>query len=154
DLVALDLDSAGAEVLFDDCLAVGGERPLLRVRADGRRGASLRVVRSTLIGARALLEVRPAGGATRSPALRWLGWDALLCRCGAAAEGTLVAVGPDADSAAVSWRAYNCLYAGWSTLLSAGGRTIAGDDLADWQRHWGRLEGDVARPWAWPEQDF
>jgi hypothetical protein len=152
-LVALDLDAPGAQVLFDGCLVVGGEPPLLAVRADGQRGVTLRVVRSTIVCGRTLLALRPAQAGERNPALDWLGWDALLSRSGTQEGGDLVAVGAGAETANMKWRAYNCVYAGWHNLL-AGATTIPAAEANLWRRHWARVDGDVAARATWPAAAF
>jgi serine/threonine-protein kinase len=151
-LVALDLDSPG-EALLDGCLFTGGERPMLRVRSGAMKGPRLRVVRSTLVCGRTVLELKPAGPVDRSPALSWLGWDSLLSHNGAGEGGELFKILDGADPDGVEWRSVNCLYAGWKTLL-AGGKAVAGDDLRDWQRLWKRIEGDAVVRDPWPDQEF
>jgi hypothetical protein len=49
----------------------------------------------------------------------------------------------------MSWRAVNCLYAGWETLL-AGATPIPSSDVSAWRRQWGRTDGDVAVAEPWP----
>jgi eukaryotic-like serine/threonine-protein kinase len=152
-LVALELDAPGAEVLLDGCLLAGGEPPLLRVRAEEKKATNVRVVKSTLVCGQTLLEVRPARAVDHHPALRWLGWDALLSRSSPRSGGEMVGVRGGAETDAMKWQAVNCLYAGWQTLLAAD-RTIGGDDLSGWQRHWGRIEGDGVARRPWPERAF
>jgi serine/threonine protein kinase len=152
-LTALDVDAPGAEVLFDGCLLTGGEQPLLRVRANATRGANLRAVRSTLVCTRTFLEVKPAGPLDRSPVVRWLGWDALLSRSGRHPGGKLLTVLDGADTQNMEWAAFNCLYAGWQTLLSAH-RSVGADGLRDWRRHWKRIEGEGVARDPWPDQAF
>src|SRR5205085_8404907 len=105
--------------------------------AEGRKATAVRVVKSTLVCGRNLLELRPAQPGEKHPALRWLGWDALLSRSSPQAGGEMLAVPGGAQADRVEWRAVNCLYAGWQTLLAAE-KTLGADDLAGWQRHWGR----------------
>jgi len=150
-LVALDIDAPGAAVLFDRCLVVGGEPALLRVHASDARTTKLAAVRSTLVCGRTLLDVRRAAGAGGRPQVSWLGWDSLLARAGDRPGGDLMTVeaGAGVNTTGMSWRAVNCLYAGWLNLL-AGPETIAGTDTAKWQVHWERSEGDLAIRDAWP----
>jgi hypothetical protein len=148
-LTLLAAESPGAELLIDGCLAAGGEASLLQVAAGGAKPINLRVVRSTLIGWKTLLEVR---GDAR-PALNWLGWDSLLCRSSEQAGGDLAALPSGSSTSAMTWRAVNCLYAGWHNLLS-GPPTLDVDRLGDWQRLWKRSEGDVARRVGWPVRPY
>jgi serine/threonine protein kinase len=150
-LLALDLDAPAADVLFERTLLVGGPAPALDVRAgdNPERPVTIRVVRSTLLTGRSLLSVRkPAAGT--SPALTFVGWDALLSRSGVE-TGALIELAPGADAARLRWQPFNCVYAGWQPLLSgeAGVRT-----LDDWRRRWGHTEGDVLVSEMWPDLPF
>jgi serine/threonine-protein kinase len=152
-LTALDLDAPAAEVLFEGSLVVGGEQPLLRVKA-GRSPTKFRVVRSTMLGGPSLLELKPEAG-EHLPAFSWLGWDSLLSqpsRVVAGKEATLLAVLDGANTRNVGWRAINCLYAGWKNLLT-GGTTVPADAGA-WQRHWAGANSDGVAANAWPEQAY
>jgi serine/threonine-protein kinase len=160
-VTALDLDGP-ADVLLDGCLLVGGRPPLLRVRSTPADGPRLRVVRSTLVCGQTLLALRPAEEGDRNPALSWLGWDSLVSRSGAAEGGELLSIaGRESDADGVEWRAVNCLYAGWKTLLASGKQRLEGDyrgdacdDARAWQRLWKRTEGEGALRDAWPAQVF
>ena len=62
EITALDLRVPAVDALLNGCLAVGGDRPLLRVAGYNLpvpRG-TLAVVRSTLVAGQTLLQVRPA----------------------------------------------------------------------------------------------
>ncbi|MGH7173409.1 MAG: hypothetical protein ACRELG_24255, partial [Gemmataceae bacterium] len=149
----LDLNAPGTQVLFDNCLLVGEDVPLLQVRAANDRPTRLRVVRSTMICGENLLELRPVKATDHDPAFDWLGWDVLLSRKQPEVGGELLRLHDDITSRHLSWRAINCLYAGWSTLL-AGSTAIAATDVSAWQRLWGRSEGDVVQPERWPTAVF
>jgi eukaryotic-like serine/threonine-protein kinase len=148
-LTALDADAAGAEVLFDGCLVVGGEGPLFQVRAESERAAHLRVVRSTFVGGGTLVQVRPTPAAADSPAFTFLGWDALLGRTGGREGGALLEVANRGGTRKMDWRAYNCLYAGWPDLL-VGTETISATEDRKWRIHWQRAEGDEVLREPWP----
>ncbi len=150
DFTALDLRTPGVEVLLEDCLVVGGARPLLDVAGKSAGDATvLRVLRSTLVAGQTVLRVRPETAAETRPLVRWIGWDALLTRCHSEAGGEMVVVADGASSGGLDWRATNCLYAGWGLLL--GGREqLASAALAVWQARWGRGEGDRALAETWP----
>ncbi len=148
-LSVLDLNAPAAHVLFDNCLLVGGDRPLLQVRAGTEPPTHLTAVRSTMICGKELLTLGPAKETDREPAFQWLGWDTLLSRKTRQVGGELLRLTSDVGTQQMGWRAINCLYAGWETLL-AGKPSIAGSDVSAWRRRWGRIEGDVAIPEAWP----
>jgi serine/threonine protein kinase len=150
-LTALDLEHAAA-VLFDGCLVAGGSRPLLRLRASSQKGLSVSVVRSTLVGAQTMLELKPAAGASE-PALAWLSWDSLISRGGASEGGEMVSLLDGASTRGIDWRSINCLYAGWKSLL-AGSRSAAGDNLREWQALWGASNSDGVARDPWPDQTF
>jgi serine/threonine-protein kinase len=153
-LTALDLDAPG-EVLVDGCLLVGSDRPLVRIRAAAKKGPRVRVVRSTLVCAQTMLEVRPTEEGERIPAVSWLGWDSLFSRSAAVEGGELVNLPGGGDSRNIDWRAVNCLYAGWKNLLGGSKSIPSGDEgLRDWQRHWKRIEGDGVARDPWPDQVF
>src|SRR5207244_1057201 len=92
---------------------------------------------------------KPAAGT--SPAVRWVGWDALLSRSGEPGVGSLVELAPGADASRMGWRAHNCVYAGWGELLS-GGDGARG--LAEWRRRWGQPEGEAASAETWPSRPY
>src|SRR5262249_25336912 len=79
----------------------------------------------------------------------WLGWDVLLTRKKPEVGGALLRLSDDIDTSHISWRAINCLYAGWGNLL-VGSKSIAGADILGWQRLWGCYEGDVVQAERWP----
>jgi serine/threonine-protein kinase len=148
-LTALDTELPGTEALFDGCLVAGGEGPLIQVRADHERGANLRVVRSTFVVGGPFARVRPTPSGGDSPAFTFLGWDALLSRAGGREGGPLLEVTDRAGTLKMSWRAYNCLYAGWPDLL-AGAETIPAAEDRKWRVHWQRAEGDEVLRESWP----
>jgi hypothetical protein len=148
-LTALDTDLPGTEALFDGCLVVGGEGPLVQVRAGRERGANLRVVRSTFVGAGTFTLVRPTPAAGDSPAFTFLGWDALLSRAGERDRGALLEVADRAGTLKMNWHACNCLYAGWPSLL-AGAEKISASEDRKWRVHWQRAEGDEVLREPWP----
>ena len=152
-MTILDLNAPGTQVLFENCLLVGEELPLLQIRAANDRATRLCVVRSTMICDKNLLELRPAKATDRDPAFDWLGWDVLLSRKKAEVGGELLRLQDNISSRHLSWRALNCLYAGWGNLL-AGSASISATNLSDWQRLWGRSEGDVVQPERWPRAVF
>jgi serine/threonine-protein kinase len=145
----LDTTAPGATVLFDNCLLVGDDVPLLRIQVANDPPTRLRAVRSTMICGKNLLELRAAKPGDYNPAFDWLGWDVLLSRNHREADGELLRLSDKMGSRHLSWRAINCLYAGWSNLL-AGATTIPAQDLSAWRRFWGSLEGEGVQPEPWP----
>jgi serine/threonine-protein kinase len=147
-LVALDARPPGAEIMLDKCLFAGGEDALLRVKGHKDAPPTLRVIRSTLVAEQTLLDLHSGGEGKTDPGLHWMGWDALLARASTESGGVLVALPPKADTSAMSWRAVNCLQAGWKTLITGQG-PIAAADVEAWRRRWRLPEGDVtvAEPW-------
>ena len=77
-----------------------------------------------------------------------MGWDVLLWRAAETAGGTVIDLPKDAGTKAMTWRAVNCLYAGWETLLLRR-EPLAGTDTAAWHEHWDLVEGDVSQALAW-----
>jgi serine/threonine-protein kinase len=152
-LVALDVDVPRAEVLLDGCLLVGGEPPLLQVRAGKKRPATLRVARSTLISGQTMLRLRPTPADDTTPGLNWFGWDALLSRSSGREEGTLFDLPAEVTPRAMTWRAVNCIYAGWRNLMTGSARTPA-SDLGAWHTTWGEVEGDGVARDPWPAAAF
>jgi serine/threonine-protein kinase len=152
-LAALDLDAAWMDVLIDGCLLVGGEPALMQVSCGKDRPADLRVVRSTLVAGKTLLRVRSHSAADATPTLHWLGWDALLGRSAGPDGAEMVTLTEGASARALTWRAINCLYAGWPTLL-AGPELLASSDLEVWRRRWGMVEGEAVARDPWPAATF
>jgi hypothetical protein len=147
-ITALDLRAPSAEVMLDNCLLVGGDRPLLRYQAPaaGESGATLRLIRSTLIASKDFCQVQGKGAA--EPALSWMLWDTLIARRGRQPDGVLLDLPAQAGPTGLRWRALNSLYAGWKTLLS-GRLPIAVDDESAWRKRWQIPAGDrlLAQPW-------
>jgi serine/threonine-protein kinase len=148
-LVLLDLHSAGADVLLNGCLAAGGDLPLLQAAAPNEPPVRLRVVRSTLVARQTLLQVSRATPADTRPAFDWVGWDCLLGRSNRESGGVLLDLAEGAVTEAVHWRAVNCLYSGWMTLLD-GAEALAATNLPAWHKRWGLAEGDRALADTWP----
>jgi serine/threonine protein kinase len=152
-MAVLDVNAPGARVLFENCLLVSGDAPLLRVHAADNRSTQLRAVRSTMICDKDFLELSSANPRDRDPAFDWLGWDVLLSRNNAEFGGDLLHVNGDIGTRQVKWRAVNCLYSGWGNLL-AGKTTIAANDLRAWRRLWDYNDGDDSHSDPWPTAAF
>jgi serine/threonine protein kinase len=150
-VTALDVQAVGAEVLVEKCLLVGGDQPLLRcLGAAAGEGATLRVIRSTLIAGKVLCQIAAPKAATGAadPAMSWMSWDALLARRGKEPGGILLDLPAKSGPENVRWRAVNSLYAGWKTLLS-GAKPIDVTEERSWRQRWQLPEGDraLAEPW-------
>jgi serine/threonine protein kinase len=148
-LVALNCQAKGAHILVEDSLVVGGMAPLLEVRVVSQEPTTVYAVRSSLVSTRNLLSLQGDVLSEPSPAFAWLGWDTLLTHPGHQPGGALVTVAEDLTLRNMSWRAYNCLYAGWGMLLQ-GKNSIPASDSDGWRRTWGRIEGDVVQRAPWP----
>ncbi len=149
----LDVKAPGSHILFDHCLLVGDEMPLLRIGAAHNRAVHLHAARSTMICGKTFLELHPVDMLDRTPALDWLGWDLLLTRKNPEVGGELVRLSDGIETSRMTWRAVNCLYGGWSYLL-AGSTTVAATDLSGWHRLWNQGEGDAVQSDRWPTAVF
>jgi len=151
EMTALDLRAAGADVVLDGCLAVGGGRPLIDIVGRGSANPSrIRVARSTLIASQTLVHIGHDAKSNKEPALQWLGWDSLLARFGIKNGGDLLALDEGASVNAIQWHAANCLYTGWENLLKTSGQTISRGDLRAWRALWHENEGDDVAAQTWP----
>lgn len=153
-LTALSVDGTGpqtAEALMDDCLLVGNEQPLVRVASRDDAWVKLHAVRSTLVAGKALLQVDSAGMAVASPRVLWRCWDSVLARGSPQVPGDLVALGNGVRADQMSWKAVNCLYAGWSNLLARDSGKIAGGSLEEWHKLWLYSATDKAIAAPWPD---
>jgi tRNA A-37 threonylcarbamoyl transferase component Bud32 len=149
EVIAVDVRAPGADVLLDGCLAVGGARALLQVRGfNPLTPPTVRVRRSTLVAGRSLLSLEPSTSTSMGPALRFLGWDALLARSGSQTEEALVVVRDRVNPHEIQWQAINCLYAGWRTLLKA--PALAINSLPAWRDHTHQSEGEALTTRPWP----
>jgi serine/threonine-protein kinase len=151
DLTLVSARGAETEVLLDGCLVAGGQQPLLQVTTRDNTWATIRVVRSTLVGGKAILRLDAADGQPASPRILVRAWDALLAHGGQAPPGDLVSIGEAIRTEKTSWRAVNCLYAGWRNLMAAARGNIDGTGLEQWHKLWVYPEGDRALPQGWPE---
>ena len=151
-LVALDLDAPQPDVLIDECLLIGGDSPLLDVKARSDGPARLRLLRSTLCG-QACLRVRGDKGDLPAEALRWHAWDVVLARPGAFSGGVLVELPEKGKPASLRWQAVNCLYAGWKELLTGGVR-IEGSDRKAWEACWPGANVEQFAQEGWPAATF
>jgi hypothetical protein len=145
-LTALDAHAPGADVMVERSLLIGRDQPLLRLLGDpaGTKDTVYRVVRSTLVGKDVLFKVTGTGDHKEAPILRWKGWDALLVHQGKEVGGTMVELPAGAKDTQLRWRAANCLYAGWETLVS-GAQPLSAADEAGWHKRWKFVE-DKALP--------
>jgi hypothetical protein len=147
----LELKSSAAEVELDTCLAVGSNRPLLDVHAAGGVGPiKVRVVRSTLVAGVSFLRVRATGHDASPANVSWLGWDTILARYGSHPGGEMVDLQEGFPPSALKWRAVNCLYTGWPTLLKWQGGAVAAQDHEGWQKLWEQAQGDAVKEPTWP----
>jgi|GEM_PF-1085860 len=148
--VAVDVRAAGADVTLDGCLFVCTNRPVVEIAAKAAATPTrLRIARSTLVGGQGLFRLRPATPADRQPAVHWLLWDTLLGHCGNAG-GDLLDLQQGVGTAGMQWRAVNCLYSGWSTLLRQDSGGILQNQLEIWRKLWNNDEGEKVALETWP----
>lgn len=141
---ALDLRAPTGEVLMDDCLLVGGDDPLLRVQAGSANGRpTVRMLRCSAFAGQTFLEVAPPSDPAGQPALTWLGWDVCLARDRKNPGGVLLQLPAEAAADDCQWKATNCLYVNWQTLLD-GKTPIKASETAAWNQRWKQTEGDKA----------
>ncbi len=148
-LSALDVQSPAAEVLIESSLLVSNDRPLFKVAARPYAVTTIRLARSTAVTGDNLLLLRSTNPSEEGPTLQWIGWDSLLARCQAQPGGALVRLSDSRSVGGLQWRAVNCLYAGWKTLLD-GPESIAGSDWPAWSKRFETGEGDRAIAECWP----
>jgi hypothetical protein len=142
-MVALHLDNPGAEVLLDDSLVVGGDRPLYQVHGQGP--TTVRLMRSTLVAGKTLLAVAPR----TTGAVNVYCCDSLLAVHKAQTDGTLAELGAGVAAGQLHWNAMNSVYAGWKVLVSADDHAMPATALADWRRIRGDAGSDKALPESW-----
>jgi eukaryotic-like serine/threonine-protein kinase len=149
-LGVVDLQASGAQVLLDNCLFVGGDEPLIRVRGYQQLvPTTIRVCHATLIARQTLMHVQPAGDIDIKPAVRWYGWDSILARPADQSGGTLLALEGKTETGNLQWHAANCCYSGWKTLLT-GLETIQAKDIAAWRVLWRHDDAESAVVEGWP----
>jgi hypothetical protein len=150
DLVALDVRDPGSQVLFDECLVVGGKRPLLDVR--GRNGVPtvVRAARSTFIGRQTFLRIHATQAGDRQPAVEWQALETLISRCGGEQAAAMVFLdGCERDQ--IRFRVLDCVYAGWPNLLASEAKPIPYSELDVWHQYWNLKDVDVALIQTWPD---
>lgn len=150
ELTPVFVDKTSAEILFDRSLLVGGSLALVQVAVVEDESVSIRLVRSTLIAAQEICRWHVAPGRASVPKLQCLAWDTLLGRSWppAAASGDMIRLEGNARS--MSWRAVNCVYAGWKHLLQAENRSFAAAAIDSWRAHFHYRDGDIVSEAAWP----
>jgi hypothetical protein len=151
DMTALDLRGPGCMVTADGCLLVGQDRPLLSIRGqDSAKQTEIKIAHSTLVSGLTLCQVDAAGVREAEAPIQFVLWDSLLARSGAADGGEMVKLGPNVSVNNIHWRAVNCPYAGWQSLLQYSGGTVPVADLAGWHSLLHQTGGDKAVALSWP----
>jgi hypothetical protein len=151
DMTAIDIQGPGVTVLAEQCLLVGQEQPIIEIRGQTTdRPASVRVAHSTLVGGRELCAVDAARSRDFRFPTQLVFWDSLLARSAAAEGGEMLKLGKNVPVLNIQWRAANCLYAGWQTLLSYSGGKVPATDLAGWHSLVHQESGDKALSLSWP----
>jgi len=147
-LIALDLKALAPEAMLDQCLITGKDLPLVRSLSSPAQDKlpTVRLVRSTLVGERGIVQVRPSGPDPKLTGLRCMCWDSLLVRAAKETGGVLMELPKDAEPANYQWKGINSLYAGWDPLL-AGPEKI--DELEAWKKRWSSLGRELTYPKTW-----
>lgn len=148
-LVAVQASVPGSDVLIEDCLIVAGDHPQINVMADDAHNTQVRLLRDTVVAHEQFLKVEVAGGFASFPYLNCQLWDCLISRAGRQAGGSMVQIPEGSRLRNVQWRAWNCLYAGWSKLLDAE-VSIPVQDWSKWSSHWKVPPVDQANAQGWP----
>ncbi len=152
-LVVLENKGAVLDALIEESLLVGGEQPLVMLADKQEAGATVRLVRSTLVSARTCIESESPGGQPGAPRIKVLAWDSLFARSSAGGDqGDLFHLAGGANLTHVSWQPVNCLYAGWKRLLFSADKVIGAGSLDTWRAVWDIREGDQELSEAWPAQ--
>ena len=151
--VGLDIHSPGVEIVADGCLLVGQDRPLVQIRAQNSAASvDLRIRRSTLVCNQSLIAFGIA-----EPNVHIVAWDSLLARS-PTQGGDMLSFPPGVSDKNVTWRAANCLYAGWKNLAGwqelspekEGRKIPATGDLKDWYEFTHQPGGDKSIQQSWP----
>src|SRR5262249_25444926 len=142
-LVGFDLRAPGVEALIEHSLLVGSDQPLIRAAGYAAARTTVRIVRSTLVSAQQLIQLRPASANEVKPALSVLCWDALLAHAGGDSGGELFNARTPLDDSQLEWQSRNSLFTGWKTLFMGRKKSVPWSDfeLAAWHRHWNQTEG-------------
>jgi eukaryotic-like serine/threonine-protein kinase len=122
-LLALDVSASEADVLVENSLITGANRPVFQVAAKSSLATTLRLARSTVVAGENLLQVRGVQSED-TPALQFIGWDSILARSHTQPGGALVRVADGKQSSGLRWRAINCLT---RLRLSSGLQSTAGN---------------------------
>lgn len=150
-IVAVDVRAPNSEIKVDNCLMVGQEKPLWRIRVPSSASpAEVGIAHSTLVANRSLFGFAAPDSRAVEPAIKVVAWDSVLARANPAAGGEMLAFPAGVASKNVSWRATNCLYAGWQSLLDQDGAKLESSNLAAWHEFTHQPAGDKAIPQSWP----
>ena len=147
DMTALDIAGPGCSVLAEQCLLVGYERPLIAIQGQSSgKPSTIRMAHTTLVAGQSLCQIEASTERDfDSPPAGLLGFSA-----GPAGQtdGEMLVLGQNVPLTNIRWRAVNCLYTGWQTLLQYKGK--AASDLAGWHSLIHLEGGDKALSLGWP----
>jgi serine/threonine-protein kinase len=149
-LIAAVLTGPASDLLIDGCLLTGESQPLVIVGNNSDKHSTVRVFRSTLVSGGSVFKVEAPTSRPGAPRVQWRCWDALLARCGPSSNADMLQLPPLPGCEEMSWRAVNCLYAGWESLVTVDGKAIAARPLDGWRALWRQGSGDKALLDAWP----
>jgi hypothetical protein len=151
DMTAIDIRGPGCSVLAEQCLMVGHEPPLLSFRGQNDvKPTTVRMSHCTLVGGQTLCQFDAMAEREFDSPTQLIFWDCLLARSGQVEGGDLLKLGQNVPLKNVHWRAVNCLYAGWQTLLQYRGGRVAVSDFAGWHSLIHQEGGDKALSLSWP----
>jgi hypothetical protein len=151
ELIALDLRAPAGGISLDNCLLVGGVRPVIDISGPpSAKPLDLRFLHSTLVARQRLLRIRSAPRGGPAAKVRWLLWDSLMARYGPQIGGDMIELSDSTAEEVMEWKAVNCLYAGWPILLRDRDQSFPPSDRSSWRKLWRQDEGDAATEATWP----
>jgi eukaryotic-like serine/threonine-protein kinase len=151
DMTGLDVRGPGCSVTLDGCLLVGHERPLIAIRGqNASKPSDLKIAHSTLVNGQVLCQIDAASVREADAPIHFVLWDSFLARSGSMESEPMLRLGASAAVSSLHWRAVNCLYAGWQSLLQYSNGSAAATDLTQWHALLHQEGGDKALPFSWP----
>ena len=151
DMTGLDIRGPGCSVTLDGCLLAGRERPLIAIRGqNASKPTDLKIAHSTLVNGQVICQIDAANVREADAPIHFVLWDSFLARSGSMETEPMLRLGSNATVSSLHWRAVNCLYAGWQTLLQYGSSRVGATDLTEWHSVLHQEGGDKALPFSWP----
>ncbi|MBI3410449.1 MAG: serine/threonine protein kinase [Planctomycetes bacterium] len=152
DLMPLFAECGGLDSLIERSLIVGNNQPLFSLTGGDSDVVAVRMVRSTLVAGAEILRWQFPTGSGAAPRLKGWIWDSALAHPAAATgSGDMIHLRNGAGRA-ISWRAVNSVYAGWTRLLQADDRSFPAGALDEFRKFSGYPSRDVCSLPPWPGQ--